>query len=157
VRALERLIAVERRLNPPAIQEIVILGGPPGSDDGDPTLAAAGDMRWERAPAEPFAAFRARTRAAVEAMQAARTKERLDGSIYRIGPRSLRRRVTRCWPTRQVSPFAPARAWQPLPPVTLLKGNHAAANSCSPPYHWVRSGGSSRLNVAAISRACEAA
>jgi hypothetical protein len=30
-----------------------------------------------------------------------------------------------------------ARTWQPVPPVSLLKGNHAAANSCSPPFHWV--------------------
>jgi hypothetical protein len=64
-------------LNPPVprIQEIVILGGLPGSDDNDPTVAAAGDMRWERAPAESFAAapaesfaaFRDRTRVAAEA------------------------------------------------------------------------------------------
>jgi hypothetical protein len=30
-------------------------------------VAAAGDIRWERAPAESGAPFRARTRAAVEA------------------------------------------------------------------------------------------
>jgi broad specificity phosphatase PhoE len=67
-RAIERrLIAAERRLNPPVprIRE-VNLGGPPGSDY-DPTLAAGGGMRWERAPGESFAAFRARTRAAAEA------------------------------------------------------------------------------------------
>ena len=69
-RTLERrLIAVEQRLNPPVprIQEIMVLGGLPGSDDGDPTLATAGEMQWERAPAESFAAFRARTRASAEA------------------------------------------------------------------------------------------
>jgi hypothetical protein len=69
VRAIERrLIAVERRLNPPVprFQEIVILGGLPGSDN-DPTLATVGEMQWERAPAESFAAFRARTGAAAEA------------------------------------------------------------------------------------------
>jgi hypothetical protein len=47
-RAIERrLIAAERRLNPPVprIQEMVILGGPPGSD-GDPTLAGAGGRPW---------------------------------------------------------------------------------------------------------------
>jgi hypothetical protein len=68
-RAIERrLAAAERRLNPPVprIEEVVILGGLPGSDD-DPTFAAAGGMRWERAPAESFAEFRARTRAAAEA------------------------------------------------------------------------------------------
>jgi hypothetical protein len=66
-RAIERrLIAAERRLNPPVprIRE-VNLGGDPGSDGG-PTLAGGG-MGWERAPGESFAAFRARTRAAAEA------------------------------------------------------------------------------------------
>ena len=66
-RAIERrLAAAERRLNPPVprIRELN-LGGDPGSDG--PTLAAAGGMQWERAPAESFAAFRARTRAAAEA------------------------------------------------------------------------------------------
>jgi len=39
-----RLTAAERRLNPPVprIQEIVILGGLPGLDEDDPTVAAAG-------------------------------------------------------------------------------------------------------------------
>jgi hypothetical protein len=67
-RAIERrLIAAERRLNPPVprIQEVVILGGLPGSDDV--AFATAGDIRLERAPAESFAAFRARTRAAADA------------------------------------------------------------------------------------------
>jgi hypothetical protein len=68
-RAIERrLIAAEFRLNPPpvpAVQEIIIIreiitpGGLPGSDD-DPTFATAGEMRWERAPAETLAAFRER-------------------------------------------------------------------------------------------------
>jgi hypothetical protein len=68
-RAIERrLIAAERRLNPrvPRIQEMVIRGGSPGSD-GDPTLAAGGEMGWERALGESFAAFRARTSAAAAA------------------------------------------------------------------------------------------
>jgi hypothetical protein len=63
-RAIERrLIAAERRLNPPVprIREVVVRGG------GNPTLAAADGMEWERAPAESFAAFRARARAAAEA------------------------------------------------------------------------------------------
>jgi hypothetical protein len=74
-RALERrLIAAERRLNPPVpaggefviIREIITPGGLPGSDD-DPTFATAGEMRWERAPAETLAAFRARAVAAATA------------------------------------------------------------------------------------------
>jgi hypothetical protein len=62
-----RLTAAERRLNPPVprIKEIVILGGLPGSDD--PTFATAGDLRWERAPAETLPAFRARAMAAATA------------------------------------------------------------------------------------------
>jgi hypothetical protein len=67
-RAIERrLAAVERRLNPPVptIQEIMILGGLPGSDD--PTFATAGQIRWERAPAETLPAFRARAVAAATA------------------------------------------------------------------------------------------
>jgi hypothetical protein len=68
-RAIERrLTAAERRLNPPVprIQEIVILGGLPGSDD-DPTFATVGAIRWERAPAETLAAFRERAVAATTA------------------------------------------------------------------------------------------
>ena len=68
-RAIERrLIAAERRLNPPVprIKEVVIFGGLPGSDD-DPTFATAGGIRWERAPAETLAAFRARAVAAATA------------------------------------------------------------------------------------------
>lgn len=74
-RALERrLIVAERRLNPPVpaggefviIREIITPGGLPGSDD-DPTFATAGEMRWERAPAETLAAFRARAVAAATA------------------------------------------------------------------------------------------
>lgn len=67
-RAIERrLAAAERRLNPlvPPIKEIMILGGLPGSHD--PTFATAGDLRWERAPAELFPAFRARAVAAATA------------------------------------------------------------------------------------------
>jgi hypothetical protein len=61
-RAIERrLIAAERRLNPPVpaveeifiIREIIIPGGLPGSDD-DPTFATAGELWWERAPAETW-------------------------------------------------------------------------------------------------------
>jgi hypothetical protein len=74
-RAIERrLIAAERRLNPPVpeVSEIFIIrliitpGGLPKSDD-DPTFATAGEMRWERAPAETFAAFRERAVAAATA------------------------------------------------------------------------------------------
>jgi hypothetical protein len=74
-RAIERrLIAAERRLNPPVpavqeifiIREIIIPGGLPGSDD-DPTFATAGEIRWKRAPAETLAAFRERAVAAATA------------------------------------------------------------------------------------------
>ena len=56
----QRLAAIERRLHPLArtIQEIIIRGGLPGSDD--PTFARAGEMRWQRTPDESFAVFRAR-------------------------------------------------------------------------------------------------
>ena len=64
-RAIERrLIAAERRLNPPvpAVQEIFIIREIVSSRD-DPTFATAGEMRWERAPAETLAAFRERAEA----------------------------------------------------------------------------------------------
>jgi len=62
-----RLVAIERQLNPcvAATQEIIILGGLPGSDD--PTFASAGKMRWQRAPDESLSAFRARAMAAATA------------------------------------------------------------------------------------------
>ena len=68
-RAIERrLIAAERRLNPPvpAVQEIFIIREIVSSRD-DPTFATAGEMRWERAPAETLAAFRERAVAAATA------------------------------------------------------------------------------------------
>jgi hypothetical protein len=62
VRAIERrLIAAERRLNSPvpAVEEIFIIREIVSSRD-DPTVATAGEMRWERASAETSAAFRER-------------------------------------------------------------------------------------------------
>jgi hypothetical protein len=55
-----RLSALERRTNLPGlgVQEIIIRGGLPGSDE--PTFAGAGEMRWQRTADEPFPAFRAR-------------------------------------------------------------------------------------------------
>jgi hypothetical protein len=43
---------------------VVVLGG---LDDGEPVFATAGDLRWERAPGELFAHFRARAVAAAAA------------------------------------------------------------------------------------------
>jgi hypothetical protein len=61
-----RLTAIERRLMPsPAGPEIIEIRG--GFHGGDPTFAIAGALRWERAPAESFAAFRARAVAAAAA------------------------------------------------------------------------------------------
>jgi hypothetical protein len=63
-KAIERrLAAAERRLMPrrAAPQVIIICGG---FQDGHPTFATVGSVRWERAPAESFADFKARAVAA---------------------------------------------------------------------------------------------
>jgi hypothetical protein len=60
MRSLQRrLVAVERQLTPPHAKPQVIEVRE-GLNDGDPTFAKAGGLRWERAPSEPFAAFRSR-------------------------------------------------------------------------------------------------
>lgn len=63
-----KLAALEQQLNAlvPALLEITVRGGLPGSDD--PLFAGAGEMRWQRAPDETFVAFRER---AVRAAMAA--------------------------------------------------------------------------------------
>jgi hypothetical protein len=69
-RAMERrLVAVERRLVVSAVHEIFIIREiiTPGGSDDDPTVATAGAMRWERAPAETSAAFSERAVAAATA------------------------------------------------------------------------------------------
>jgi hypothetical protein len=66
--ALERRLAiVERRVMPSSRKPLVIIvrGGLTG---GEPVYAAAGDLRWERAPGEPLESFK--TRAAAEASAA---------------------------------------------------------------------------------------
>src|SRR5438105_2675661 len=57
-----RLVDAERRLNPPSAEPLVIIirGG---LNKDDPTFASAGELRWNRAPAESFAEFRARAMA----------------------------------------------------------------------------------------------
>jgi hypothetical protein len=62
-----RVAAIERRMVAHLeIMEIAVRGGLPGSDD-DPRFATVGGIRWERAPAETLAAFRARAVAAATA------------------------------------------------------------------------------------------
>jgi hypothetical protein len=62
-----RVAAIERRMVAHLeIMEIAVRGGLPGSDD-DPRFATVGGIRWERAPAESLAAFRARAVAAATA------------------------------------------------------------------------------------------
>jgi hypothetical protein len=88
-RAIERrLIAAERRLNPPvpAVEEIFIVREIVSSRD-DPMFAAAGEMRWERAPTETSAAFR--ERAVAEATAAGERRIVIDGQASPPVPPSV--------------------------------------------------------------------
>jgi hypothetical protein len=61
-----RLAALERRLMPPpAAPQVIIIRRV--IDDGDPTFATVGGVRWERAPAESVTEFEARVIAAAAA------------------------------------------------------------------------------------------